>query len=129
MTTTTIIPLHDWQSFLAGFSRAHRAWLTTVERLCAGQPSHVEGASRPLDKVTPIGAPGGHFAIEVRFQDAAEPVTVLVRQPTALRLEDTADGAEQGLDIEDSEGTCTRVRFRATALPETLDGMAPGEIW
>jgi len=127
--TMTTIPLDDWQPFLARFSRTHRAWLTTVERLCAGQPSDVEGPSRPLDRVTPIGAPGGHFAIEVRFQDATEPVTVLVRRPTVLRLQDTADGAEQGLDIEDAEGACTRVRFRASALPEVLDGMAPGENW
>ncbi len=126
--TMRTIPARDWQSFLVRFGRAHRAWLTTVERLAAGQPSHVEAASRPLDTITPIGAPDGHLAIEVRFQDAAEPVTMLVRRPTALRVEETADGAERGLDIEDADRGCTRVRFRATALPETLDGMAPGEL-
>ena len=127
--TMRTIPYTDWHSFLARFSRVHRAWLTKVERLAAGRPSHVEAPSRPLDTVAAIGAPGGHLAIEVRFQDAAEPVTVLVRRPTALRVEETADGAERGLDIEDSDGGCTRIRFRATALPETLDGMAPGELW
>jgi hypothetical protein len=45
---------------------------------------------------------------------------VLVPEPCALRTD------ESGLDIESPQGV-TRLRFRVSAPPEALDGLAPGE--
>jgi hypothetical protein len=43
-------------------------------------------------------------------------------------MRQTDDGADRGLEIVDDAGVCTRVRFRAAAIPEMLDGVAPGEL-
>jgi hypothetical protein len=38
------------------------------------------------------------------------------------------DGAECALEVDTAEGAFIRLAFRATALPEQLDGIAPGEM-
>ena len=126
--STKTVPVAEWPPFLARFGRAHRAWLTTVERSAPGGRLHVQARWRPLEAVVAREVPGRPVAIELRFQDALEPTAVVVRHPCAVRVNETPEGAERGLDIDEAKGACTRVRFRATALPETLDGVAPGEL-
>jgi hypothetical protein len=41
-------------------------------------------------------------------------------------VEETPEGAEVALEIQSQDEGTTLVRFRATALPETLDGVGPG---
>jgi hypothetical protein len=55
-------------------------------------------------------------------------VPLRVENPRILRVQQTGDGAESGLEIVDDDGLFTRVGFRATARPEMLDGLAQGEI-
>ena len=45
-----------------------------------------------------------------------------------LRIQQTETGAVQALEIETLDGRFIRLAFRATALPEQLDGLAPGEL-
>jgi hypothetical protein len=46
--------------------------------------------------------------------------------PQRLRVELTGRGEELGLDLEGERGV-TRLRFRAVALPEEVDGIGPQE--
>jgi hypothetical protein len=125
--TTRTVPNHQWESFLAEFGRAHRAWLTTVETLTQDRVPRVDAMSRPLDAVV-TSQDQGQLMIEIRFQDAEKPGMIRVPHPRALRVEVTPEGGERGIEIDDADGVCTRVRFRTGALPETLDGLAPGEM-
>jgi hypothetical protein len=45
-----------------------------------------------------------------------------------LRVQEADDGAEWALEVDTADGAFIRMAFRATALPEQLDGIAPGEI-
>jgi hypothetical protein len=45
-----------------------------------------------------------------------------------VRVQEANDGAEWALEIDTAEGAFMRIAFRATALPEQLDGIAPGEL-
>lgn len=98
------VPRADWVRSLERFSREHRAWLAFVE----------PGAEHPLRGVE-LEAPG---RLAIRFAD--ESPDVIVGEPRALRID------ESGLDIESPQGV-TRLRFRVSAAPEALDGLAPGE--
>ena len=123
------IPVREWSDFLRQFSRAHRAWLATVDRVHAGTTSHIEAIERPLGAVVPRMSARRVAEIDIRFQDdsdAQEPIRI--ERPTSVRVDETAEGTAIGLEIVDEEGQCTRVRFRAAPLPEMLDGIAPGEI-
>jgi hypothetical protein len=51
-----------------------------------------------------------------------------IETPTHVRMDQAEAGTARGLEIEDQRGERTRIRFRAIPLPESLDGIAPGEI-
>jgi hypothetical protein len=117
------IPRERWPEFLDTFSRQHRAWLTTIE------PSGRGADARPLRAVELVREGGVLSAVEISFAGDSGGDTVRVEHPIALRLRQTADGAEQAIEITDDEGLCTRVGFRTTpAASDMLDGIAPGEV-
>ena len=123
------IPESQWQDFLAQFSRGHRAWLATVDRVHVGAPSHVDAIERPLGSVTPHVSARRVVGIEIRFQEDSqlrEPIRI--DAPVTIRVDETAEGVARGLEIQDGDGESTRIRFRAAPLPEALDGIAPGEL-
>jgi len=122
------IPTAQWQEFLEQFSRGHRAWLATVDRVHPGSPGHVEAVERPLGSVTTEMRARRVVGIEIRFQeDSHAREAIRIEAPTRLRVDETEEGAARGLEIDDGDGECTRIRFRVAPLPETLDGIAPGE--
>jgi hypothetical protein len=123
------IPPPQWPDFLEQFSRGHRAWLATVDRVQPGAHGHVEAVERPLGSVTPDVSARRVVGIEIRFQEdsqARQPIRI--DAPARLRVDETEEGTARGLEIQDAAGECTRIRFRAAPLPEMLDGVAPGEL-
>jgi hypothetical protein len=44
-----------------------------------------------------------------------------------VRIQEADDGAEWALEADTVDGTFLRMAFRATALPDELDAIAPGE--
>jgi hypothetical protein len=124
---TTDVPRDQWPEFLETFSRQHRAWLATVEPRLGEAPGSGE-EPRPLVAVTSQGDGRRVSAIEIAFAGESAGNVVRVENPSSLRVRKTDEGADRGLEIVDGEGVCTRVRFRAAANPEMLDGLAPGEL-
>ena len=45
-----------------------------------------------------------------------------------VRVDETTQGIAQTLEIIDSQGVATRLRFRAAPTADMLDGVAPGEL-
>lgn len=123
---TRDVPRDQWRDFLEGFSRRHRAWLATVDQ--SGDAIARDGlAEAPLGAVTATREGRDVSAIEITFAGDGH-VPLRVENPTAVRVRQTGNGAESGLEIVDDQGVSTRVGFRATARPEMLDGLAPGEL-
>jgi hypothetical protein len=54
-------------------------------------------------------------------------LSLCVPRPSVIRVQKTDDGADCALEIDTVTGGLVRVAFRATARPEELDGVAPGE--
>jgi len=119
------VPRDRWPDFLEGFSRRHRAWLTTVEQ--SADVIRGGSAEAPLGAVTATTQGRDVSAIEIAFTGDGH-IPLRVEHPRILRVSQAGDGLETGLEIVDNDGVSTRVGFRATARPEMLDGMAPGEI-
>ena|SRR5438067_1325224 len=105
------IPRREWPEFLAAFGRRHRGWLLSIEGL-------MQVNDEPLDS---LAAEAGAVLVRLRSR---EPLRIAV--PEALRVELSERGEELGLELK-SEGGVTRLRFRAAALPEELDGVGPLE--
>jgi hypothetical protein len=122
---TRDVPRDQWPDFLEGFSRRHRAWLTTVDQ--SADVIRGGSAEAPLGAVTATHQGRDVSAIEIAFTGDGH-IPLRVEHPRILRVSQAGDGAETGLEIVDDQGVSTRVGFRATVRPEMLDGMAPGEI-
>ena len=105
-----------WGEFLDEFSRAHRAWHATVERVSAVGPTCIEVTNEPLRSVAAVIS-GKHVTeIGIEFQREGRQVpTIHVRQPQHLRV-DEVDGSIQSLEIADRSNVLTRIRFRAPTL-------------
>jgi hypothetical protein len=54
-------------------------------------------------------------------------VSLCAPRPRRVCVQRTVEGAEYALEIETADGAFIRLAFRATALPEEVDGVAPGE--
>ena len=116
------VPASEWHAFLERFSREHRAWRATVHGLEQGTPVRLV-QSVGIRSVTLEGS-GRDRLLRLTFADG---VSLCVPRPCAVRVQRTTDGAERALEVETVDGAFVRVAFRATALPDQVDGMAPGE--
>jgi hypothetical protein len=114
------MPVGEWGPFLERFGREHRAWLATVHVVDA--PGTVTRAAQiPLKS-----AAASADAVTLEF--LCEARSLCAPGPRALRIQLTDIGLIQALEIDGAEGRFIRLAFRATALPEQLDGLAPGEL-
>jgi hypothetical protein len=124
------VPINEWPQFLQDFSRGHRAWLATVDKLSPGaaHPDDVV-VERPLRSITPEVRANRVVSIEIRFQeDSHAREAVRIDAPTGVRVDETSQGTARGIEVVDENGDRTRVHFRAAPRPEMLDGVAPGEL-
>ena len=117
---TRDVPTGEWGPFLEEFGRVHRAWLATVHVVDA-RGTVTSSAEIPL-KSAAASADG------VTLEFLREAHSLCARSPCALRVQQTDIGEVQALELEASDGQFMRLAFRATALPEQLDGLAPGEL-
>ena len=119
------VPRSRWTAVLEEFSRGHRGWLASVVTVGPGPQLVSRTESRPLESITVAQTGGRPRAVYVRFHGGP---TVVVKAPRTLGVDRREDGAERALEIDAAEAEFVRIAFRATALPEELDGIAPAEL-
>ena len=122
------IPRAHWPAFLDPFSRTHRAWLATIDS-GASAADRQTAVAHPLRSVTPFVYNDLVVHIDIRFQDddrSQDPLRITA--PGTVRVDETTQGIAQTLEIIDSKGVATRLRFRAAPTADMLDGVAPGEL-
>jgi hypothetical protein len=117
------VPPPQWHAFLDRFSREHRAWLATVHGVEHGRPTTrvpsvaIRSVSLEEDVLDGI--------VRVTYGNG---LSLCAPGPSAVRVQQTDDGADCALEIDTAGGALVRVAFRATARAEELDGMAPCEL-
>jgi hypothetical protein len=118
------IPKEDWLQFCDMFSRQHEGWRGRVELVDDDHTEFLGREELPLVGVTAdVKTKKGPIAIILA--NNADHITHLVPEPITLIRRQTDDGADEGLAIESANGSTTLLRFRAAAVPETLDGVLP----
>ena len=116
------VPRSEWRSFLEGFSREHRGWIATINGVVGGAPvTDVESAK--FECATLESSASGSL-VRITFING---ISLCAPEPCGMRVQ-MDDGAERALEVETDDGGFIRLAFRATALPEQLDGLAPGEM-
>jgi hypothetical protein len=123
------VPPQEWASTLERFGREHRAWLATVEHLASDGTQDIYLREAPLAGVFAEPQARG-VAVRIDLAAAASPGSSSVRipDPVAVRLERDRDAPAAALEIDDSHGGRTCLRFRVNPPLDMLDGLAPGEL-
>ena len=121
-TRTRQLPASEWPAFFHRLSRDHLAWRASVHgmedgRLVTCVPSaalkSVTLDSRASDQVLRLNFLNGVSLCAPRLRD--------------VRVEETEEGVPSAVELETADGGFIRMAFRAAALPDQLDGIAPGE--
>jgi len=118
------VPSAEWRPFLKRFGRAHRAWLGTMHWV-SGHGNVTTAKRVALESISV----DDHLSGKIVRLCFLEGPSIRVERPRAVRIERNDRGAERALEIETAARGLLRLAFRATALPEEVDGMAPGEVW
>lgn len=124
---TREIPRREWSEFFNGFSQQHMGWLVTLELLDRELGAQVVAENLPLRSISSDIKDGEDIILVNVGATAADHANHAVPNPTYIRLQLDDQGAHQALEIETASGATTLLRFRVTALPETLDGVASFE--
>lgn len=114
-----------WARVLEQFSRAHCGRLASLASVRPGPELAFRTGWYPLESITIARTGTRATAIFVNFQGAP---AVCVRTPRSLGVDTRKDGVERALEIDGAGGEFVRLVFRATALPEGVDGIAPAEL-
>jgi Family of unknown function (DUF5335) len=122
---TTEIPRADWSRVLAEFSAVHDGWLVSLDILSPDLGAQPDIIDLPLVGITFENIRAGTVTISAGRSAAAE-ITHTIQAPSHVWVERTDAGADAVLAIESADGAKTILRLRTAALPETVDGIAPG---
>ncbi len=120
---TVDIPREAWVHKLNEFTAIHEGRLVSLDVL--GPEIGAPTGNRQLH---PLGVSAdridhdGTIAVSV-VRSATEHLTHIIHAVTRIYVGRTDDGADAALQIESVNGATTILRFRAAALPETVDGV------
>ncbi|MDE3153539.1 MAG: DUF5335 family protein [Acidobacteriota bacterium] len=119
---TRTIPIGEWRPFLDGFSRQHDGWLVNVEVDSLEYGAQPEIEDLPLAGISADTVSAGEGTIEIFVgREPDQRATHTIAHATGLALEQAESGADVALQVKAADGTATLLRFRAPALPETVD--------
>jgi hypothetical protein len=112
-----------WADRLNEFTAIHEYWLVSVEVLgeLGAQP---EISNLPLLGVSIDRLDHDDVVVISVARSVSHHLTHVIEAVTRIFLQKTDDGADAALELESADGTKTILRFRASALPETVDGIA-----
>ena len=120
---TQEIPSYEWARFFDEFSRLHRGWLVTVELLGPEIGDQVQARNLPLDGITVDPNEVGEDQITIIAGNRSDSrISHTITAPSRVWIKQSDEGADEAVEIEAFDGA-TLLRFRSTALPETVDGV------
>jgi hypothetical protein len=120
---TVEIPPHLWTARLDEFTRMHERWLVSLDVFDAGGGVRRQMHDLPLLGVSAERVAEAGTIVVSAGRSFAEHITHIVQGVTRVSIERTDEGADAALTLESSNAAKTVLRFRATALPETVDGI------
>jgi hypothetical protein len=127
---TREIPRAEWFAFFESFSRVHYGWRVTVEALGRDFGAQVAARELALREIVAEMAPEGRNDVNILLGggDAGTALTHIIHEPKRVFLRQTADGADQSVEVEHRDGSLTILTFKETLRPELVDGVAEPEL-
>jgi hypothetical protein len=120
---TREIPREEWRSFFEAFSRTHEGWRVTVEALGDDIGDQVEAAGIPLGEITAEDEPDGRCVINLILGggERPSPVTHIIDDARRVFVEETEDGVDVSVEIEEADSAKLLVRLEQAAATRQLE--------
>jgi hypothetical protein len=110
------------------FSATHQGWLVSLELLSPDLGAQPQIHDLPLRGVsTEPQADGAVVVVSAGTVNGGD-VSHVIQHVTCMRIEQTDERADVAVEVESADGTVNLLRLTSPALPETVDGMARGEV-
>lgn len=120
--TITEIPREEWVNFFYGFNQRHKAWLVNTEIVGDEVHGQIEARQLPFEGITPELRDGADEIEIVVGKKPDQHLSHTVKSPTRVYLHQTAEGADESLEIQSPSETVV-LRFRSAVLPEMVDAL------
>ena len=120
---TVEIPREAWVEQLNEFTAIHEGWLVSLDVLGPEIGAQPEIINLPLLGVSADRIDHDRAIAVSVMVSATGHFTHMIHGVTRIYIKRADDGADAALEIESADGTRTILRFRVTALPETVDGI------
>jgi len=124
---TREIPRAGWVSFFNSFSGKHEGWLVTVEVIGPDIGDQEEAKELPLVGISADLKDNENFVNITVGRLPEDRMMHTVTDAARVWLKQSDEGADEALEIESKDGTKTLLTFRASVLPDTLDGITTDE--
>src|SRR5262245_8426326 len=122
MSAVAIRP-EEWKELLEAFTARHRGWLVRIEIHDVQTEEDVGSQYKPLHSVELDTGYPTNLRINATLGSEQNLSKHVLFRPSRLMLQLTADGADESLNIQ-SLNTSTTIRFRASVLPDVVNGIA-----
>jgi len=121
--TTREIPRDQWVAFFNGFSTRHEGWFVNVRVVGSDIGAQREFKQFPLLGITADLKDNEDLVNITVGKTLQERMTHTVSGASHVWLKQADNGADEALEIEGQDETKTLLTFRASVLPESLDGI------
>jgi hypothetical protein len=121
--STIEVTRNDWTSFFDIFSKQHEGWLASLEVLSDQIGAQHEVVELPLEGIS-VNAEEDPGSLIISFGKTPEDhVTHTVERPRHVWINQTIEGADESIEIEEEDHQKTLLRFRSPIRPELVDGI------
>ena len=118
---TMEIPRDEWSLFFDSFSLRHRGWLVSLDVKDNPVFKRPEANELPLEGISAdVKAAENVISISVGHE-GYDRLSHAVKEPTTVRLEQTADGYDKAIEIDSHSGK-TYLRLRSPMASGAIDG-------
>lgn len=110
------IPADSWRRSLDSMSRAYVRAVVSIDVERPDFGKHAEVSEQPFAGIT-----ADRSGIVVQVARGNSHLEHTVAEPSAVRFEETVEGALQGIEVDSRDGSRTTVRFRSPVRADLLD--------
>ena len=114
---TRQISKQEWRSTLDSLSRTYAGSIVSLEVAGGEVGAEEQLRNQPLRGIT---SDRSGVSVIVEKKDGIH-IGHRIAQPEIVRLVETSDGSVMAVEIEETDGTCSLIRFRSAVRPEVLD--------
>ncbi len=121
--STREVTRDEWTSFFDTFSKQHEGWLASLEIIGDEVGAQTAAVELPFEGIS-VNDDDEPKSLVINFgRSAAEHVSHTVERPRHVWLRQTAEGANDSVEIIEEGNQKTLLRFRSPVLPEFVDGI------